>query len=54
LGGAIAVGLDIYLLAWARTRLLLNLRETAARRFDLRPADPSTATPSPSAIPQGA
>ena len=53
LGGAIAVGLNVYLIAWARTRLLLNLRETAARRFDLRPTDPTAATPSPSAaVPQ--
>ena len=53
LGAAIAIGLDVLLWAWARKRLLLNLRETAAHRFEPRPGDLAPATV-PTAVPQNA
>lgn len=53
LGGLIAVALDLYLLAWARTRLLSNLRETAAHRFEPRAGDSAPARIS-TAVPQSA
>jgi ABC-type transport system involved in multi-copper enzyme maturation permease subunit len=51
LGAVIGVTVDIFLLSWARKRLLLNLRETAAHRFDVRPSEPEpTRVPAP--VPQ--
>src|SRR5436190_3159219 len=39
MGAVIAIGLDMLLWVWARNRLLLNLRETAAHRFETKPGD---------------
>ena len=53
LGGVIAVTVDVLLLAWARKRLLLNMRETATHRFETRPLD-TPSPPVPAAVPQSA
>ena len=53
LGGIIAVAVDMLLLAWARKRLFLNLRETATHRFDSRPLD-TPSTPIAAPLPQSA
>jgi len=53
LGAVIAVTVDVLLLSWARKRLLLNLRETATYRFEVRPIEP-TPTPVPAPLAQSA
>lgn len=53
LGAVIGVSVDLFFLAWARKRLLLNLREAAAHRFEVRPPEPELAR-MPAAIPQSA
>jgi hypothetical protein len=51
LGAVIAISVDLLLLSWARKRLLLNLRETATHRFEVRPIE-STPTRMPAPLPQ--
>jgi len=51
LGAIIAVGIDVLLLRWARSRLFSNLRETATHRFEIRPIEPNP-TPVPTSVPQ--